>query len=209
MDANLIRIPIKQEVTMQIEIPARRGRAIRVGRHKTIKVVNTHGSQVVDFWVFSSRVRDEFMSMEHTRPMIRKLTPVPGDQLWTNRRRAILSVLEDTTRGVHDTTVAACCPNRYKQLGVNGYHESCQENLFAALAELGREPPEVPCPFNLFQNSQYHPRHGLAFAPPTSKPGQYISFKAEMDCVAVFSCCPMDVFPLNGEGPTDAHVEVL
>ena len=109
---------------------------------------------------------------------------------------------------VHDTTVAACCPERYRQLGVKGYHESCQENLHLALKALRRKPPEVPCPFKLFQNSQYHPKRGLEFKPTVSQAGQYISFKALMDVIVVFSTCPMDVVPINSGSPTEAHFEI-
>ena len=189
-------------------IPARSGKAARMKRGQTVKVINTHGQQVVDFWAFSARDAKEFMSMEHTRPMLRKLTPRPGDPLYTNLRRPILTLVDDRTAGVHDTTVAACCPRRYRQLGVKGYHESCQENMHLALEALRRTPPEVPCPFNLFQNSQYDRAGNLRFKPPTSKPGQYISFKAEMDCIVVFSACPMDIIPVNAGGPTEAHFEI-
>jgi len=189
-------------------IPARSGKAARLKKGQTFKVVNTHGQQVVDFWAFVQRDGREFMSMEHTRPTIKRLTPRPGDSLFTNRRRPILTILEDTTPGVHDTTVAACCPRRYVQLGVEGYHENCQENLRLALKSMGRTLPEVPCPFNLFQNSRDDRDGELTFKPPTSKPGQYISFRAEMDCVVVFSACPMDVVPVNAGGPTEAHFEI-
>ena len=190
------------------EIPARSGIAARVATGQTLTVVNTTGSQVVDFWAFRTRNGNEFMSMEHTRPTIHRLVPQVGDALYTNMRRAVFTVTEDTTAGVHDTTVAACCPNRYRQLGVKGYHESCQENLYTALRTLRRVPPEVPCPFNLFQNSQYDRRGDLQFKPPACEPGQHIALRAEMDCVIVLSACPMDVFPLNGAGPSAAHYHV-
>ncbi len=119
-------------------IPARSGKAARVRANQVVKVINTHGDQVVDFWAFSARDSREFMSMEHTRPTIKKLTPIPGDSMVTNRRRPILEVVKDTTPGVHDTTVAACSPERYKQLGVKGYHQSCQENLYLALCQVAR-----------------------------------------------------------------------
>jgi uncharacterized protein len=189
-------------------IPARTGKAARVKQGQTVKVINTHGRQVVDFWAFVARDGREFMSMEHTRPAIKRLTPIAGDELMTNRRRPILKVIKDTTPGVHDTTVAACCPNRYRQLGVKGYHENCEENLHVALKALGRVPAEVPCPFNLFQNSQYSVTDELVFKPTVSKPKQYISFKALMNCVVVFSCCPMDVVPINEGGPTEAHFTI-
>ena len=190
------------------QIPPRSGVASRLKKGQTLKVISTHGHQVVDFWAFNSRRMSEFMSMEHTRPGIRKLVPRPGDTLITNLRREILKVSKDPTAGVHDTTVAACCPNRYSQLGARGYHESCQENLHLALAKLKRVPPEVPCPFNLFQNSQYNRGGDLTFRPPTSKPGQYISFKALMNCIVVMSACPMDLLPVNAGGPTEAHFEI-
>ena len=189
-------------------IPARSGVAARVKSGQTIKVINTHGYQVVDFWAFSARDNREFMSMEHSRPIIKKLTPIVGDSMLTNKRRPILKMIKDTTPGVHDTTIAACCPERYRQLGVKGYHENCQDNLHIALKKLRRTPPEVPCPFNLFQNSQYSAKRGLEYKPTVSKAGQFISFKALLDCIVVFSTCPMDVIPINSGAPTEAHFEI-
>ena len=189
-------------------IPARSGKAARMKQGQILKVINTHGNQIVDFWAFNTRDGREFMSMEHTRPIIEKLTPVVGDILRTNRRRPILSVLKDTTPGVHDTTIAACCPIRYKQLGVKGHHASCQENLHKALKSIRRHTDEVPCPFNLFQNTQYHPKRGLQYKPCVTKPGQYISFRAQMDCVVVFSACPQDLLGVNAGEPTEAHFEI-
>jgi uncharacterized protein YcgI (DUF1989 family) len=34
----------------EVLIPARQGRAVRVPRGAAIDVINTHGTQVVDFW---------------------------------------------------------------------------------------------------------------------------------------------------------------
>ena len=113
-------------------IPARQGVAVRVSKGRTLRVINTHGYQVVDFWAFSARNLHEFMSMEHTRPSILKLTPVPGDVLRSNRRRPVLTMTEDTTAGVHDTTIAACNIERYHMLGVKGHHENCEQNLHLA-----------------------------------------------------------------------------
>jgi len=189
-------------------IPARSGKAARMNRGQTLKVINTHGNQIVDFWAFNARDGREYMSMEHTRPIIEKLTPIVGDILRTNRRRPIFSVVKDTTPGVHDTTIAACCPIRYEQLGAKGHHASCQENLHKALKAIRRSTDVVPCPFNLFQNTQYHPKRGLEFKPCVTKPGQYISFRAQMDCVVVFSACPQDLLGVNDREPTEAHFEI-
>ncbi len=51
--------------------------------------------------------------MEHTRAGILRLIPRPGDKLLTNKRRPILTVMEDTC-GVHDLLIAACDIYRYQ-----------------------------------------------------------------------------------------------
>jgi uncharacterized protein YcgI (DUF1989 family) len=57
---------------------------------------------------------------------------------------------------------------------------------------LGVKAPQfTPSPFNLFMNIPVHEdRVTLSFEPPTSKAGEYISLKAEMDLVVAFSACP-------------------
>ena len=191
-------------------IPARRGVAARIARGHTITVINTHGSQVVDTWAFAEADIAEFMSMEHSRAAFRRVTPRIGDAFVTNRRRPILSVVADTTPGVHDTLIAACDRYRYEQLGAATYHDNCTDNLAAALNELGLTPPETPCPLNLFQNTPVVAGGEIDYRAPVTQPGQSITLRAEMDLVIVFSSCPQDMLPTNGVEctPTDAHFRV-
>ncbi|MGH9811444.1 MAG: urea carboxylase-associated family protein, partial [Terriglobia bacterium] len=95
-----------------IEIPSRRGKAARLARGQIVKIVNTTGQQVVDTWAFNRADLNEFMSMEHTRPHLLKVIPAPGDAMLTNRRRPILTFLEDNSGGIHDMLMAAC--DRYR-----------------------------------------------------------------------------------------------
>ena len=151
------------------------------------------------------------MSNEHTRAHSLHLVPRPGDILRTNRRRAILTLTEDTSGGIHDTLIAACDRYRYAFLGVEGHHDNCTDNLFAGMAALGLVPPEVPSPLNLFMNIPWTPNGKLSFDPPTTKPGDYVTLRAELDCIVAMSACPQDLLPINGEAgkPTEAHFEVL
>jgi len=96
-----------------IEIPARRGKAVRLSKGQRIKVINTKGQQVVDTWAFNAEDLHEFMSMEHSRVAIDRIIPGVGDALVTNRRRPILTLVEDTSGGIHDTLFAACDRWRY------------------------------------------------------------------------------------------------
>ena len=192
-------------------IPARSGKAAFARKGQKVKVVNTHGQQVVDSWAFARRDLREFMSMEHTRATLTKMIPEVGDALYSNRRRAILTLVEDTSPGVHDTLLAACDDYRYGLLGCTEYHDNCTDNLAAALYELGLTPPETPCPLNLFMNIPWEDGGGLAFAAPVTKPGDHVLFEANLDVVVAFSACPQDILPINGEArdPTEAHFEIL
>ncbi len=194
-----------------IEIPARRGKAVRVHRGQRIKVINTKGQQVVDTWAFNADDLHELMSMEHSRVAIGRIIPAIGDGLVTNRRRPILSLVEDTSGGIHDTLFAACDRWRYQMLGCTEHHDNCTENLAAELAALGLTPPETPAPLNLFMNIPVVDGNRVEVRPPISTPGSFVTLRAEMNCIVAFSACPQDMLPVNGLAmrPTEAHFEVL
>ena len=199
-----------------VAIPARGGKAAFLEAGQRIRVINTHGQQVVDTWAFNRADLEEFMSMEHSRTFLSRIMARVGDSMATNRRRPILTLVEDTTvegdtAGIHDTLLAACDRYRYELLGCEGYHDNCTDNLAAALAELGLTRPETPSPWNLFMNIPVAADGSVAFVAPVSKPGDYVTLRAEMDCVVAFSACPQDVVPINGVNctPTEAHFQVL
>ena len=191
-------------------IPARRGVAARVEKGRKIKVVNTHGAQVVDTWAFGAGDVTEWMSMEASRAWFMKLRAALGDTFLTNQRRPILSLVEDTSGGAHDTLMAACDAPRYRLLGVEGHHDNCRDNLHAALAALGLAVAATPSPLNLFMNIPWTPGGALAWAEPVSTPGSYVVLRAEMDLVIAFSACPQDILPINGRTgrTTEAHWSV-
>ena len=152
-------------------IPARRGKAAFVRRGQFLTVINTHGEQVVDTWAFNRDDLTEFMSMEHSRATHHHMIPRVGDTLLTNRRRPILTIVEDTSGGIHDTLIAACDRYRYQELGCTEYHDNCTDNLAAALDELGLAPPETPSPLNLFMNIPWTGRGDLSFEAAGIHPG--------------------------------------
>lgn len=86
-----------------ITIPARRGKAARMALGQLVSVINTHGQQVVDTWAFNAADPNEFMSMVHSRVGFMKLRPAVGDAFISNRRRPILTLVEDSSGGAHDT----------------------------------------------------------------------------------------------------------
>jgi len=193
-----------------VTIPARRGKAARVSAGQRIRVVNTHGTQVVDAWAFNARDTSEWMAMEASRAWFMKLAAALGDTFVTNQRRPILTLVEDTSGCAHDTLMAPCDAPRYGLLGVQGHHDNCRDNLHAALAELGIAIPATPPSLNLFMNIPWTADGRLAWGEPVSTAGSYALFRAEMDLVIAFSACPQDLLPINGRTgrTTDAHFAV-
>ena len=190
-------------------IPARSGVAVGVRKGQFIKIINTHGTQVVDTWAFVTPGLREYMSMSHSRASTLHISPLVDDKLVTNLRNPILTLVEDTTPGVHDTLIAACDKARYKGLGVVGHHDNCSDNLHNALLRLGRNlAVNTPDPLNLFMNIPVSEKGDLAFETPTSSKGQFVIFRAEMDCIIVMSACPQDLVKVNDMKPVEAQFVV-
>jgi hypothetical protein len=197
--------------TSRITIPARRGKAAYLQQGQHVRVINSHGQQVIDTWAFNRHDLSECMSMEHVRTALGRIMVHVGEALVTTQRRPILTLIEDTSPGVHDTLLAACDRYRYELLGCTTYHDNCTDNLANALAELELVSPKTPSPWNLFMNIPVHPDGHLSFEPPVSRPGDCVLLRAEMDCVIAFSACPQDMVPINGVActPTEAHFEIV
>ena len=192
------------ELGTAYEIPARCGRAVRVKKGQVLTVSNPAGYQVCDFWIFSANDIEEYSSMEHLHTSLLSIFPKVGDGVASNLRRSLMTITEDTSPGIHDTVIANCDHARYKQLGLTEYHENCADNLRQSLIAIGLRAPAIPAPFNLWMNVPVGSDGSLSFQPPVSKPGDYMSFKADMDVIAVMSACPQDVTPVNGEGTSPA-----
>ena len=51
-------------------------------------------------------------------------------------------------------------------------------------------------------NVAYEPDGSWVIRPPTSKAGDYIELKAEMDCLVAISNCPQENSPVKAYNPT-------
>lgn len=110
-------------------IPARKAVAFSVKKGQEIKVCNSYGKQVVDFWAFNPSDPHDFLSMVHTRTILLKVSISKGDKLYSTRRASMLTLTEDTTKGVHDIIWSACDAERYRMQGYHGYHDNCTDNM--------------------------------------------------------------------------------
>lgn len=189
-------------------VPAGEGRAVWVRRGEQVRVIDVEGGQVGDVFAFVAGDPGEHLSAAHTRTSTCRLFPLIGEQFVTTRRRPILTLVSDTSPGIHDMLIAACDPARYRTLGVDR-HASCADNLRDALKQIGLTTDNVPQPVNVFMNIPVGATGELTWLPAVTRPGDAVTFEAVMDCAVVVSACPMDINAINGDRPTPLAVEVI
>ncbi|KAF2095907.1 glycoside hydrolase/deacetylase [Rhizodiscina lignyota] len=194
-------------------IPARKSVSVLVRKGESIKIINTYGKQVVDFWAFNPNDAFDYLSMVHCRTVLSKISLSVNDTLVSSKRKPMVTLIEDTTPGVHDMLWSACDSERYRMLGAQGWHDNCSHNLHTTLKTdhpaIAIPDAWTPDPLNLFMNVPVNQRGGLDTQAPVSEKGQYVVFKAEVDVVIVMSACPQDMAPVNAGMPMDCEYQVL
>ena len=183
---------------LQFTIQGGSSRGIELEAGESFQIVNIEGSQVVDLWAFVQPGTQEFLSTEHTRSCLQKLIPEVGDNLYSNRRRPILTITEDTSPGIHDMLLSACDIQRYNLLGHVGYHKNCTDNLTETAKDFGHELKDIPSPFNIFERVEIGQKGRLSILPPLVEAGQFITLKAARALLVIMSACPMDIALTNG-----------
>ena len=194
-------------------VPAREGRAFTVGCGQQIRISTPHGQQAADFFAYNAHGTDEWLSPNHTWVWTRNVHPRQGDRLLSRFRRPMLDFVEDGAGNTHDMMIAACDQFRYEQLGYEGPHASCSENLHVAMRRLGHAIEVVPQPINFFTHTRVED-DGTFVSPPNPVPaGGFVVLEALMDLICVVSACPFDLtiegWSINAPtGPTGLEVQI-
>ena len=199
----------KPVVGHRYTLPARQGCAVRLTAGQHITITNVRGNQVCDFFAIIENAPFEFLSMEHCRTALGRVYVRQGDRLVTNRRRPLIEISQDTSRGVHDILIASCDHPRYVELGADEYHDNCADNFRMSLIAIGERAVHVPSPFNIWMNIPVANEGGFTWEAPVSKPGDQVKLRALADCIVVMSACPQDMTPVNGIGVAPTELEFL
>lgn len=182
------------------------GYAFDLPRGGRFRVVDVEGKQVSDLVVFLKEDLSERFSPGNTRKLNGALKLSRGSVLYSTKCRALLRITEDTV-GEHDLLFSSCSAYDYQvRFGLTTPHASCLSILSGVLAPYGIREPMVPDPFNIFQHSFIGPDWRLETREPLSKPGDFVEFRAEADCLVALTACPQDRNPCNGWKITDISV---
>ena len=197
-----------RQLISTVTIPKQFGRGVFLERDQWIKVITPEGTQVSDLFAFVRNSPDEFLCPRMTMTRQRRLYPQIGEPFYSNKRRPLLMLEEDTV-GVHDLFYPACDVYMYRDYWDDENHPSCRGNLNAVLQELDFEPGGYAEPHNLFQNSPAIDMDGnLQVRESPAKPGDYVLLKALDDLLVIATACSVDRGVLNGDRPKGIVLEV-
>ncbi|RDC60851.1 uncharacterized protein HME9302_02067 [Alteripontixanthobacter maritimus] len=171
-------------------IPPRSGAAFTLAKGELLTVIDPEGMQVSDMLAYGKDDVREVISNGRTFDYEETISLTKGNVLWSNRSRKMLAIIEDTV-GRHDFLLTPCSTDTFRHFYPDKpVHRGCFGNLAEALAPYGIEADAIPCAFNIFMNVPVNGKTGqLEVLPPSSKPGDYITMRAEMDLVVGLTAC--------------------
>ena len=189
-----------------VVVKAGEAHAFVAPRSSRFRVVDVEGKQVSDLVVFLKDDLAERFSAANTRKLNGRLKISREGVLYSTRCRPLLRIIEDTV-GEHDLLFSSCSSYDYRvRFGLTTPHPSCLESLARTLAPYDIPEAMIPDPFNIFQRTVVAPDGKLETHEPLSRPGDFVEFEAEADCLVALTACPQDQNPCNGWRITDIKV---
>lgn len=174
---------------MTDRIPPRHGTAFRLARGETLRVVDPEGGQVSDLLAFMAGDVDECLSNGRTFDYEGTIRLSTGNRLWSNRSQPMLEIVADSA-GCHDFLLTPCSEATFRHFYPDKpVHRGCFGNLAEALAPFGVRPDALPVAFNIFMNVPIDPTGKIRVLPPSTKPGDFIVFRALADLVIGLTAC--------------------
>jgi hypothetical protein len=197
---------MKLEVHREV-IPARAAWSRVIRKGQTLRIVDTHGQQAVDFLCYNA---DDFDERYHHPNTIKKAGHIlltTGDALYSDRANPFFTILDDSFGG-HDT-IGGCCSEPSNRMLYSVANPGCRENFLAALKPYGLGWRDIVANVNWFMTVRVGAGGEAAIAPGSSKPGDHVDLRAERDTLAVISNCPQVLNPCNSFNPTEIEVVVF
>lgn len=165
------------------------GKAFYLKKGDVLTVVDPEGMQVSDMVLFNSDDFDEKLSSGKSLDFEESILLTTGNFLWSNRSRKMMEILEDTN-GRNDFLLAPCSKETFEIMyNYSGDHPSCLDNLAKNLKPMGIKQDDIPTAFNIFMNVQFDEKGKLSVLPPTSKAGDHVKFRAQMDLLVCLTAC--------------------
>lgn len=172
-------------------VPAKGGRAWRLGSGDLLKLVDVEGGQTGDLFAVAADDLADGQSNGRSFDYGGTIRLTTGSTIYSRRSRPLLKIVEDEV-GVHDFLYAPCSQEMFElQYDATGPVPNCFENLRDSLADFGVPASTITIAFNYFMNVGVSPAGKLDIRPPVAtEPGKSMTFTAERDLVVAVTSCP-------------------
>ncbi len=172
-----------------VRIAPQSGSAFKLRRSEILRITDPFGEQVADLFAFKDGDPACSLSSGRSIDYASKIYLTTGDVLYANDSRRMFTIVADTV-GRHDFLLTPCSQRMFEILyGHQGHHPSCFENLCQSFAPFGIRPEQISTTFNVFMNVKVGTQGAVEVAPPTSRAGDYIELRADMDMVCALTAC--------------------
>ena len=186
-------------------IEACTGIGLELDKGHLLRVIDSEGGQVADLVCFKRDDTGEWLSNGRSFHYNETLFLTQGHTLYSNRSNPMLTIVEDTV-GRHDFLYSPCSAAMFERnYGLEG-HSNCLDNLTAALAPFAIGRDTIPTAFNVFMNVGILESGQLEIRHPLSKPGSFVTFRAEIDLAVGVSACSGKRCNAGGTTPIDVEV---
>lgn len=165
------------------------GLALEILKGQTLRVIDLEGGQVVDMVSYSQANPQEYLSSPRTMDFNNKIYFSTGDLLYSDLSNPMWTIRDDKV-GKHPFLFAPCDQKMFEiTYGATDAHPNCFDNLSSNLAQYGILTAQIFVPFNIFMNARISENGEIDIQPPSSKPGDFIELRAEMDLIVGISAC--------------------
>lgn len=195
---------IEQSKRYHLEPQSGVGFTVRQGQ--IVRVIDPSGEQVSDLIAFATDDPSEWLSSGRSIDYANTIYLTTGHVLYSNNSRPMFTIVDDRV-GKHDFLLTPCSPETFKIIyNHQGHHPSCFENLARNLAPLGIAPNTIPTTFNIFMNVNILPGGELRIDPPSSRAGDFIDLRAEMDLIVGVTACSAEMSNNYSFKPIDVEI---
>lgn len=165
------------------------GSAFKLRRGQVLRVIDPCGEQVSDLFAFEDGNIERWLSSGRSIDYASKTSLSTGDILYSNDSRPMFTILRDKV-GRHDFLLTPCSQEMFEILyGCKEHHPSCFENLATHLKPFGVSASQIHTTFNIFMEVTVDPAGVVKVGVPTSKAGDWIELRAEMDLLCALTAC--------------------
>ena len=186
-----------------------------VGKGQVIRIIDLEGQQDFDLIFYDAHNINNRLSTGMSMIKEEKWDKWrPGDGVWSRNLNKLAMLSEDTSEGHHAFYGCFCNSPQCRVIdGIPNQH-NCHDNLISAMRTAGfpdfsaKDLDWGSC-ISVFCNLTYNLDGSIGVLPPTTKPGDYIDFLAEMDLIVTISNCPSETSPVNNWMPTALFVVIF